>query len=444
MSEPTSTTDVRPDAVPRPVAASERISSIDTLRGVAVLGILVMNIYGFAMPFAAYQNPLAYGGTEWYNLGTWYFTHLFFDQKFMTIFSILYGAGLVMMASRAEARGAPYAAIWYRRSVWLLVIGALHAYLVWMGDILFFYALIGMLIFPFRKRTPAKLIAIACLVLPVSVLLGYAGGAQMQQLQTAGAEISILQEAGEELSPEQQETLEAYEGMADIMKPPEVQVAEDLAAYRGDYAGIVSHRAPTVVMMQTQAMLFFILWRVAGLMLVGMALMKLGILSAAKSDTFYKGMLALGYGLGLPLVALSAYLMRTHDWDMLWIIRVGGIPNYIGSVLVAFGHIALVMLIVRAGLLQKLMQRFAAVGRMAFTNYLMHSIVMTTVFYGYGFGLYGEVPRFWQMAFVALMVGFQLWVSPIWLARFRFGPAEWLWRTLTYWQFQPAQKAVTE
>lgn len=440
MSEVNPTTDARPDSDPRPVAASERISSIDTLRGVAVLGILFMNIYAFAMPFVAYQNPLAYGGSEWYNLGTWYFTHIFFDQKFMTIFSILYGAGLVMMASRAEARGAPYAAVWYRRSLWLLLIGAIHAYLIWVGDILFYYAFIGMLVFPFRNRTPARLIAIACLVLPVSLLLSYASGIYMQEVQTAGAEISVLQESGEELSPEQLSTLEELDGMAEFMKPPAEQVAKDLAAYRGDYPGIVRHRVPMVAMMQSQAMFFFILWRVGGLMLIGMALMKLGILSAEKSDAFYVRMLAAGYGLGLPLVLCSALWMRAHDWDMLWMFRVGGIPNYLGSVLMALGHIALVMLIVRAGRWQTLMQRFAAVGRMAFTNYLMHSVVMTTLFYGYGLGLYGEVPRLWQMGFVTLMIALQLWLSPLWLTRYRFGPAEWIWRSLTYWRLQPIRR----
>ena len=110
----------------QPVLAAERITSIDTLRGVAVLGILVMNIYGFAMPFVAYQNPLAMGGTEWYNLGTWFFTHILFDQKFMTIFSLLFGAGLILMTDRAEARGVDNTATWYRRSFWLLIIGALH------------------------------------------------------------------------------------------------------------------------------------------------------------------------------------------------------------------------------------------------------------------------------------------------------------------------------
>ncbi len=109
-------------------------------------------------------------------------------------------------------------------------------------------------------------------------------------------------------------------------------------------------------------------------------------------------------------------------------------------VLIAFGHISLVMLIVKSGALKRLMDRFAAVGRMAFTNYLMHSIILTTIFYGYGFGLYGQVPRAWQMAFVAAVLSFQLWLSPLWLQHFRFGPAEWLWRSLTYWKRQPMRR----
>ena len=195
-----------------------------------------------------------------------------------------------------------------------------------------------------------------------------------------------------------------------------------------------------VLMMQTQGTIGFIVWRVGGLMLLGMALMKLGILSAERSTGFYRRMMLAGYGLGLPIVVYSAWSLAAHEWEMLWMFRVGLIPNYIGSVVVAFGHIGLVMTVVRTGALQGLMTRFAAVGRMAFTNYLMHSIVMTTIFYGYGLGLYGQVPRAWQMAFVAGMLGFQLWFSTFWLARFRFGPAEWFWRTLSYWRAQPLRR----
>jgi uncharacterized protein len=426
-----------------PVAATERITSIDTLRGVAVLGILVMNIYAFAMPFIAYQNPLAMGGTEWYNLGTWFFTHVFFDQKFLTIFAILFGAGLVMMATRAEAGDARYAGAWYRRNFWLLVIGAMHGYLLWFGDILFHYALMGMLIFPFRHRAPRTLIVLAAVLLGVGMLMQFGGGNYMANLYVEGTEVQALEASGETLSEEQQSLLDEWEAVSVFLKPPEEQVAEDVAAYTGGYAGIFEHRKPVVQMMQTQATLSFIIWRVGGLMLFGMALMKLGVLSAERTAAFYRKLLAAGYGVGIPILLFSAFSMYSHHWDMLWMFRVGILPNYVGSIFVSLGHIALVMLIVKSGYLESLMARFAAVGRMAFTNYLLHSLILTTVFYGYGLGLYGQVPRFWQMGFVVAVIGFQLWMSPLWLARFRFGPAEWLWRSLSYWKLQPMKKAAT-
>jgi uncharacterized protein len=425
----------------QPVLAADRITSIDTLRGVAVLGILVMNIYAFAMPFVAYQNPLAMGGTEWYNLGTWFLTHILFDQKFLTIFAVLFGAGLVMTMTRAEAREARYAGNWYRRNFWLLLIGAAHGYLLWFGDILFHYALMGMLIFPFRHRSPRTLIIIASILLAFGVLMQVGGGMQMAEMSVKGPAVLALDEAGETLTEEQSAILRQWESMSAFVKPPEQQVAEDVAAYTGDYAGILEHRAPMVAMMQTQATIGFVIWRVGGLMLLGMALMKLGILSGDRSDAFYRKMMMVGYGVGLPIMLFSSWLMLTNRWEMLWMFRVGVLPNYVGSIFVAFGHIALLMTIVRGGLMQSLMDRFTAVGRMAFTNYLMHSVILTTVFYGYGLGLYGQIPRIWQMLFVAGVLGFQLWFSPWWLARFRFGPAEWLWRSLSYWKLQPMPKA---
>jgi uncharacterized protein len=432
---------IHPASAAVPGTSSERLVAIDTLRGVAVLGILVMNIYAFAMPFVAYQNPLAYGGTEWYNLGTWFFTHIFFDQKFMTIFSILFGAGMVMMMTRAEARGSKYGVAWYRRNFWLLLIGAAHGYLIWVGDILFHYALIGMLIYPLRKRSPRTLIITGIVLLLFGMLLGFAGGTQMKGLQAKSVEIISIQASGETLTEEQSATLEQWEAMAMFMKPPEEQVAEDMAAYTGGYEGIVDHRVPVVQMMQTQGTIGFIVWRVGGLMLLGMALMKLGFVSGERPATFYRKVMMIGYGAGFPLVLFSAWNMQAHAWDMSWIFRVGGMPNYVASILIALGHISLVMLIVKSGAMQTLMTRFAAVGRMAFTNYLMHSVILTTVFYGYGLGLFGQVPRARQMAIVAIVLGLQLWYSPLWLKHYRFGPAEWAWRSLSYWRLQPMRKA---
>jgi uncharacterized protein len=401
-----------------------------------------MNIYAFAMPFVAYSNPLAFGGTEPWNIGTWYFTHIFFDQKFMTIFSLLFGAGLIMMMTRAEARGVTYAGVWYRRSFWLLLIGALHGYLIWMGDILFHYALVGMLVFLFRKRSPKSLILIAVLLLSVAPLLNLSGGVYMAKLQVAGTEIEALQDAGEALSEEQQEQLAEWQEMSVFLGDPAEQVKNDIEGYSQSYPAVVSYRQPTVTMLQTQATFFFIIWRVGGVMLLGMALMKLGIIDGLRDSGYYKKMMLAGYGIGLPIVVYSAWNLWSHQWEPMWTFRVGMIPNYVGSLFVALGHIGLVMTLIKSGAASRLMARFAAVGRMAFTNYLMHSVILTTVFYGYGLGLYADVPRAWQMAFVVAVIGFQLWFSPIWLKVYRFGPAEWLWRSLTYWRRQPMRRAA--
>jgi uncharacterized protein len=174
--------------------------------------------------------------------------------------------------------------------------------------------------------------------------------------------------------------------------------------------------------------------------LLGMALMKLGVLSGERSADFYRRMAVIGYGAGLPLVILSAVMLDAHSFDPLYVARYGGIPNYFGSILVAFGHIGAVFLIVKSDAMHAIVDRLAAVGRTALSNYLAQSLVMTTVFYGYGFGLYAEVPRFWQQAFVAALVALQLLLSPWWLKYFRFGPAEWLWRSLTYGQRQPMRR----
>lgn len=424
-----------------PVTGMERITAIDTLRGVAVLGILVMNIYAFAMPFAAYANPLLMGGTEPWNLGTWFATHILFDQKFMTIFSMLFGGGLIIMWERAVSRDARFGPIYYRRQFWLLVIGALHAYLIWFGDILFSYAATGMLVFLFRKMRPKTLIIVACVMLPIPLLTGQLNGVYMNKMQAEIVEIEAASAAGEELSEDQITTKEEWDAMAAFLAPSEETVRADVEANLGSYSGVVSHRAPLVLIMQTSSLLFFLIWRVGGLMLLGMAFVKLGILTGKRDTAFYRKMLGFGYGLGLPLTIWSAYDLNAHDFDALYAFQAGMIWNYVGSILVAFGHIALVMLIVRNNVWPRLMARFTAVGRMALTNYLMHSVILTTIFYGYGFGLYGEIPRLAQMGFVAAMLAMQLWLSPIWLHHYRFGPAEWLWRSLTYLKAQPMRRS---
>jgi len=419
-----------------PVLGADRIQSLDILRGIAILGILVMNIYAFAMPFPAYTNPLLMGGTDSLNMGTWFVTHIFFDQKFLSIFAMLFGAGIVLMTGRASAKGARYGRIFYRRQFWLLLIGALHAYFIWFGDILFMYAAIGMLAYLFRNRTPRTLLIVACCLLPITLIMMFGMGFQTQIFQAKAGEVAALVEDGAELSKEQQDLLDQWDQQRPMMAPTAEDIAENVAVHLGSYAEITAFRIPTVIMMQIFGTLFFGLWRVTALMLIGMALMKTGVLTAAKSAKFYRNMLLICYGIGLPLTTYSAFDLYAHDFNALYAFQAGGIPNFFGSIIVGLGHVAVVMLMIKTGFVRNLLSRFAAVGRMALTNYLMHSVILTTIFYGYGLGLYGSVPRFQQMGFVVAVIALQLLLSQWWLARYRFGPVEWLWRSLTYWQRQ--------
>lgn len=420
-----------------PIAANERFYSMDMLRGVAILGILVMNIYAFAMPFPAYNNPLIMGGTDSLNLGTWFFTHVIFDQKFLAIFSMLYGAGMIMMLDRAVARGAKAGGLFYRRSFWLLLFGMLHGYFIWFGDILFGYAVSGMIVFLFRNRKPKTLIISGVVFLLIGSLLTLMTSVYMGKAQSAAVQVEQMLAEEQEVPAQLLELKEQWDLNSAFMDPGEDEISKDVQIYKGSYADILEFRIPYVMMMQLSGTFFFILWRAGGLMLIGMGLMRLGIINGKRETPFYRKMMLYGYGIGLPMMFYSGYDMYQHEFDGLYYFGWGMMPNYWGSVLIALGHVGLVNYLYKTNGLQRLLTRFAHVGRMAFTNYLMQSIVLTTVFYGYGLNLYAEVPRFAQMGFVLALIIIQLLYSKWWLERYRFGPAEWLWRSLTYWKRQP-------
>jgi uncharacterized protein len=428
------------------VAAEERIASVDVLRGAAVLGILVMNIYAYALPFGVYFNPLKGGGTSVLDTGTWWFTHLLFEMKFMTLFSALFGAGLVLLAERAEARGAKAGGTYYRRLMWLLVIGLIHSYLLWWGDILVWYSLCGLILFPLRRFSPRVLVTVGMILILMLLPILYGFGQYVLPfMKQAALDARAAEAAGDTLSGEQRMAIEQWEGMREQMDPPQEFMDRETEIYRGSYAEQVRFRAPFVLQMHTMSLLFFGIWRVAGLMIVGMGLMKLGVFAARRSTRFYALCCVVGYGVGLPVVGLGADALWAHEFDMFYMNADGGtVPNYLGSLLVALGHLGVVMLVCKSGALASFRRRLAAVGRMALTNYLSQTLICTTLFYGYALGLYGNYGRFALMFFVLGIWIVQLLVSPVWLRHFRYGPAEWLWRSLTYWKRQPMRVAGTD
>ena len=400
-----------------PVAAGARIDAIDVLRGFALLGILVMNVQAFAMPQAAYFNPTAYGDLEGANLRVWLAGRMLADQKFMTIFSMLFGAGIALMAGRAEARGdgrRPH----YRRMAWLAVIGLLHAHLLWAGDVLFLYAVCGMLVYPLRRQPPGRLLALGAASLAVASAWSVGTGLSLPYW------------------PEEERAALA----AELWRPTPELIEAQLAAFRGGWLTQQPARSAGALAFETLLLITWGLWRAGGLMLIGMALFRLDVFSARRPARFYAALIAVAAAVGLPLTAWGVALDFERGWP-LWSFFVGVQFNYWPSVAVSLGYVGLVMLACRTAALRRFTRPFAAVGRTALTNYLLQTVLCTTVFYGHGLGWFGSVDRLGQLGVAAGVWAVQLAVSPLWLRRFRFGPAEWAWRSLTYGTRLPIRRA---
>lgn len=393
---------------------------MDVLRGLAVLGILIMNIQSYALPASAYINPFSFdsGSLVGINLWIWLISHIFADGKFMAIFSMLFGAGIIMISSKAKKENMRSSDLQSRRFVWLLIIGLLHAYLLWYGDILVAYAICGFFIFIFRGKKTKSLFRMGILFLAIgsiiNLILGYSVPAwelgEFERLKT------------------------------EIWTPTGASLAEEIEFYRSNWERQMFLRAPKAFELQTIVFLSDTFWRVSGLMLLGMGFYKKRIFTSKQSRKYYRRMIAYGIGVGLPLVAIGLLLHFHFEWEFRKSFYFFSQFNYWGSVLLAIGYVGFVMMIVRMGPATWLTKRFSEVGKMALTNYLMQSIICTTLFYGHGFGFFADLDRS-ILAFVVLVIwAFQMVFSYLWLKFFRHGPFEWIWRSLSYGKLQPMYK----
>ena len=400
-------------SAPAPVRSQERIVALDVLRGFAVLGILIVNVQSYAMIEAAYLNPLANDKLGGAGLWVWLITYVFFDTKFISIFSTLFGAGMALMAERAASRGASATGVHYRRQFWLLVIGLAHAHLIWYGDILVPYALCGFIFYSLRNLRPARLLVGGFAMVAVSPALFLLFGLSVPSMP-----------------PEAREVLVAG------WTPTEAAIEAEIETYRSGWLTQLPDRSATAFGMETSVFLLIFLWRCGGLMLVGMGLYKLGVLSARSSPTFYRRLASIGLSVGLLLVLLGVLYNARNGYSLEHSMFQGQVFNFVGANGVFLGYIALVMLAVQSGRFAGLQRRLGAVGRMALSNYICQSVICTLIFYGHGLGLFEQVGRQGQALLVIAIWTAQLIWSPWWLERFRFGPLEWLWRSLTYMKLQ--------
>ena len=409
----------------------QRHLSIDAVRGFAVLGILLMNIVGMGLPSFSYIDPTYAGGSHGADLWTWAINNVLTDGKMRGLFTILFGASTVLIAQRAEGSPPGPLQTHYRRMFWLFVFGMFHAYLFWWGDILVCYAIAGLFLFPFRKLDPKWLIAIGAAVL--IALLAYNAIQDMRLVALHAAAIAPGASA---------QAIKAWqEASVTVVLPPEMK-AQEIAGFGGGFFDALRSRAQMALFLQLMLNPTDYLPEAVGNMLIGMGLFRLGYFTLGWSSRAYAMVIAFGYFVAAPVTAWLAYLMWKSGFDPVVLHQLGDWQQATRP-FIALAHGSVVLLIIRAGALRWLIDRLSAAGRMAFSNYLMTSIITTFLFCGFGFGLYGKLSRFELLYVVVGVWAFMLLWSAPWLARFQYGPFEWAWRSLVRWEPQPFAKRRT-
>jgi uncharacterized protein len=400
----------------RPVAAPERIQAIDLLRGWALLGILTVNMEFFAWPLSYMIFPQNWSNP--WDAAVETAVKIFAQGKFYTLFSTLFGLGFSFFLLKGERSGTSSLGTYIRRILVLLVIGAIHGYLIWMGDILLLYAVMAFPLLLFRKAKPKTLLVWAAVLVMVPVTMMLAGAIAKASDPKAAADI--------------QKSIDENNARFKRME------ASGLATYpTGTFAEVTRQRA-----LEFNSMWSFMAFfgpGVLAMFLMGLYIGRKGYLHhAAQHLPLFRKVLVIGALIGIPASIYAVW--ASHNTNMMG-------PSFMGAGMAfagAFGNpalsyayaAALLILYHRAGWAARLHPVVCA-GRMALTNYLMQSLICTFIFYSHGLGMYGKIGPAYLPLIVLAIYSIELAWSPWWLKRFHFGPAEWLWRTLTYGKAQP-------
>jgi uncharacterized protein len=388
---------------------ADRIASLDVLRGLGVLGILAVNAPFFAQPLAAMMEPAILGPLDAQSAQVWSIVHIFFERKFVTLFSMLFGASILLVGGdRGDREKAP---ILYRRLGWLLLFGIAHGAFIWYGDILLCYAVAGFIAAQFRGWTPRRLFIVGIILCLVMAALEVAQAWAMAYAPEGGGGVP------EFATPEgARQEIAGYSGTLETAQ----------ATNLGNWAVLALITA-------------FYIPGTVGLMFIGMGLLKTGVFSAKRGVAFYLLLFAVGAACFAAMWwAVGREVASGFEDEAAAAVRMS--INATLAPLMTLGYVGLFCLIVKSPL-RGLTRPLAATGQMAFTNYLTQSLIMTGIYYaGRGLGLFGTHTLAEQVPIVAGIWLLQLIWSPLWMMAFRYGPFEWVWRSLTFWRFVPMRR----
>ena len=421
-----------------PAGADERISGLDIARGFALLGILIMNSTGMALYDSAYFNYLSDGGTGAFNFAAWSTMVIYFEGAMRGLFSLLFGAGMVIFLSRMESKGNLDALDLHgRRMLLLIMFGLFNTFIIlYPYDILLFYGIAGLFLFPLRKLPMKQLIVVFIILFMASNLFSLNRIQNNTHDREAYEKAVAHQDAGNELDESQVEAIENWKNKLDKWVGTEEAREKDNWVNEKDVITFAKDSWDKYSSSFTRVGFYRFLFDCLFMVALGIILARAGILTGKASNATYVYLLLFGYGIGLSLGALRAYVLYTNNFSFDTLEHLNS-TYQLRRIALSLGHVGLIFCLVRFGLLKSLQTVFSALGRMAFTNYLLQSVFQVLIWYGPGLALHGRVDRLDVWLAIASIWVFQAVFSIWWLSKYRFGPLEWVWRTMTYGKLSP-------
>lgn len=426
------------------VKLNNRIHAMDVMRGFAVLGILLMNIPAFsAHEFFLYWHDALKGETT--TNGVIYNTiMILFDGKMRGLFTLLFGAGLMLFIENKNDNSIHVADLYFKRMTWMIVFGLVDAYIfLWGGDVLYEYAMCGIFAFAFRTMKPRNLLLLSFSILSLFI---YFSGAPFLERKEKYIEYKNVEKQINEHKPVNEKQQEVYDEFVEVKgsylpfsKDHIHNVTEDIynreIKMKADYPAIFLANAEEVMPYHTKEF-FMGMWESFATILLGMALFKFGFFQGTIKTSIYRVLVFIGIPVGITLCGLSVLTSVHTQAEFIQAIetRIFSVnhPGGAGRIILTVGYASAILLLCRVNWLKSFLRLFANVGRMALTNYIMQTILCSFYFFGFGLNHYGEYDATGLLLFVVTIWIIQITYSNIYFRFLKMGPVEWLWKRLTY------------